>query len=141
MFWKRLAERRWEEARASGALDDLPGRGKPLKLEDDSAVPEEWRAVFRLLRSTGHAPAWAETARQARVQMQAACADLGRALSDPADPESDRARRARARFEAEIREANDLIDLANRQIPHPSLRLSKWRADRLAEETLGPGAS
>ncbi len=134
MFWERLAERRWEEARSSGALDDLPGQGKPLKLEDDSAVPEEWRAVFHLLRSSGQAPPWVETARQARGRVAAACDDLRRALSEAADREGDVGRRARARFDEEIRQANDLIDLANRQIPHPSLRLSKWKAERLAEE-------
>ena len=33
-----IAERRIEESMAKGDFDDLPGRGKPLELEDDTVV-------------------------------------------------------------------------------------------------------
>ncbi|HSB89949.1 MAG TPA: DnaJ family domain-containing protein [Anaerolineales bacterium] len=138
MFWRKLADRRWEEAQASGALDDLPGRGEPLSLEDDSAVPEEWRTAFHLLRNSEHAPAWIETAREARQRVETACEDLRRAMAGGATPQGDESRRARQRFEAEIGLANDLIDSANRLVPHPSLRWSRWNPDRLAQGIAGP---
>ena len=41
---------------AKGDFDDLPGRGKPLELEDDSHVPEELRMAYKLLRNSGYLP-------------------------------------------------------------------------------------
>jgi hypothetical protein len=40
----RLAERKIEEAVREGLFDNLPGRGRPLVLEDLSRVPPELRA-------------------------------------------------------------------------------------------------
>jgi hypothetical protein len=42
-----LAEARIEEAIAQGALDNLPGVGRPLVLADDRLVPEGLRAAYR----------------------------------------------------------------------------------------------
>lgn len=52
----QLAERRIEEAIERGALDDLPGRGEPLELDDDSMVPENLRAAYRILKNAGFLP-------------------------------------------------------------------------------------
>jgi hypothetical protein len=51
-----LAERRVAEAVLRGELDDLPGAGRPLDLEDDALVPEELRAANRILKNAGIAP-------------------------------------------------------------------------------------
>ncbi|MFP1930433.1 DUF1992 domain-containing protein [Lonsdalea quercina] len=50
------AERHISEAQKKGAFDDLPGRGKPLHLEDNSCVPEELRAVYHVLANAGYLP-------------------------------------------------------------------------------------
>lgn len=52
----QLAESRIEEAIARGVLDDLPGAGEPLVLDDDSSVPETLRAAYRLLKNSGYLP-------------------------------------------------------------------------------------
>ena len=52
----RLAEQKINEAIERGELDDLPGAGRPLHLEDDSMVPEELRAGYRLLKNAGYLP-------------------------------------------------------------------------------------
>ena len=51
-----LAERRIAEAVANGELDDLPGAGKPLALDDDALIPEDLRLAYRILRNAGFAP-------------------------------------------------------------------------------------
>jgi len=50
----KLAEERIAEAIGRGELDNLPGAGKPLHLDDDSMVPEELRAGYRLLKNAGY---------------------------------------------------------------------------------------
>ncbi len=53
---QQLAEARIREAIEAGELDDLAGRGQPLKLDDDRLVPEELRAGYRLLKNAGCLP-------------------------------------------------------------------------------------
>jgi hypothetical protein len=52
----RLAEETIRAAARRGEFDDLAGAGKPLQLDDDSAVPEELRVAYRLLKNAGCLP-------------------------------------------------------------------------------------
>ena len=51
-----IAERRIAEAQERGDFDNLPGTGRPLRLEDDSAVPEELRMAYKVLKNAGCLP-------------------------------------------------------------------------------------
>lgn len=51
-----IAEQRIEQARDRGELDNIPGAGKPLPLDDDTLVPPENRMAFRLLKNSGYLP-------------------------------------------------------------------------------------
>ena len=76
---QQLAEARIREAIARGELDDLPGKGRPLDLEDLSRVPEELRAGYILLKGSGHLPEELEP-RKETVTLRAliaACAEDG----------------------------------------------------------------
>ncbi|RME59693.1 DUF1992 domain-containing protein, partial [Candidatus Parcubacteria bacterium] len=47
-----IAEQRIREAQARGELDDLPGAGKPLALEEDNPfVPPELRMAYKVLKN------------------------------------------------------------------------------------------
>ena len=50
-FLHRIAEQRILEAQREGAFDNLPGRGKPLELEDRSWVPEDLRIGYHVLKN------------------------------------------------------------------------------------------
>ncbi|SUC28616.1 Domain of uncharacterised function (DUF1992) [Providencia rustigianii] len=50
------AERHIQEALNKGELSNLNGEGKPLQLDDDSQVPEELRAGYRILKNSGYLP-------------------------------------------------------------------------------------
>lgn len=54
--FEKIAERRIVEAIREGVFDDLPGAGKPLKLEDDSYLPEDLRIVYKILKNAGFVP-------------------------------------------------------------------------------------
>ena len=55
-LFDRIVEERIRAAQQDGAFDNLPGRGKPLDLEDDSAVPEDLRLTLKILRNAGCLP-------------------------------------------------------------------------------------
>ena len=59
------AERHILEAQRQGAFDDLAGSGEPLHLDDDSHVPPELRAGFRLLKNAGCLPVELEYRKEA----------------------------------------------------------------------------
>jgi hypothetical protein len=52
-----LAEQRIVEAQRLGELDNLPGAGKPLELDDDPLVSPEQRMVNKILKNAGCEPA------------------------------------------------------------------------------------
>lgn len=55
--YRALAEARILEAMERGEFDDLPGRGKPLALDDDDPmVPGELRMAYRMLKNAGCLP-------------------------------------------------------------------------------------
>lgn len=74
-----LAEQHIKAALEKGELSNLPGSGKPLQLDDDSHVPPELRAGYRLLKNAGFLPPELELRREA-MEVN----DLIRNL-DPAD--------------------------------------------------------
>ncbi|SMC51009.1 protein of unknown function [Desulfocicer vacuolatum DSM 3385] len=53
--FEKLVEQRILKARQKGELDNLPGAGKPLNLEDMS-IPEEFRMAHRVLKNAGFLP-------------------------------------------------------------------------------------
>jgi hypothetical protein len=57
-----LAEQRLEEAVSRGELENLPGAGRPLELDDDSLIPEDLRAAYRILKNAGFLPPEVEIA-------------------------------------------------------------------------------
>ena len=60
-----IAEQRIAEAIARGELDDLPGAGKPLALDDDALVAPDVRMAYRVLRNAGFVPPEIEERREA----------------------------------------------------------------------------
>ncbi len=62
----RLAEETILAAARRGEFDDLPGSGKPLSLDDDSAVPEPLRVAYRILSNAGCLPPEQQLRREIR---------------------------------------------------------------------------
>jgi len=54
--FERLAEQKILEAMARGEFDNLPGKGKPLAWEDDSAIPAHLRLSFKVLKNANILP-------------------------------------------------------------------------------------
>lgn len=50
-YFHRIVEERILEAQRAGAFDNLPGKGRPLCLEDLSWVPEDLRVAYIVLKN------------------------------------------------------------------------------------------
>ena len=54
--FQKIAEKKIKEALKNGQFDDLPGAGKPLKMEDDSNIPEDLRLAYKILKNADCLP-------------------------------------------------------------------------------------
>jgi hypothetical protein len=85
-----------EQARREGAFDNLPGRGKPLELDDDTGIHPEMRMANRILRNANVAPS--------EVTAMTALAALKAELREATDPaERNRLMREISRRDSAIR--------------------------------------
>jgi hypothetical protein len=71
----RMVERKIQEAMDRGEFDNLPGRGKPLLLEEDSHIPEELRVAYKILKNADCLPPELEAKKEIR-QMEDLLADI-----------------------------------------------------------------
>lgn len=63
-IFEKIAEEKIREAMEQGVFDDLPNKGKPLKLEDFSWVPEDLRLAYKILKNAGCIPPEMELRRE-----------------------------------------------------------------------------
>jgi len=54
--YEKIVEQRIKEAMEKGEFDNLPGKGGPIPLEDDSHVPEDLRLAYKLLKNADCLP-------------------------------------------------------------------------------------
>ena len=79
--YESLIDQIINKAHADGLMDNLPGQGQPLNLDDDALVPEEYRLGHRMLKASGFAPPWIEAQRdieQGRAQLDTWLKDANR---------------------------------------------------------------
>lgn len=70
MSWVEIiVDRKIRDAQEEGAFDDLPGKGRPLKLDSDPRVPAELRMAYRLMREANVLPDWIEVDREVRRRL------------------------------------------------------------------------
>lgn len=69
------------KAMEEGKFDNLPGEGKPLKLDNNPHEDPEWRLTYTMLKNSGFSLPWIESRRDLEERFEKASADLRRAWS------------------------------------------------------------
>ncbi len=65
------------KAMADGKFDDLPGKGKPLNLDQNNPYSDpEWDIAYHILKDGGYSLPWIETIREIEKDIEAARKDL-----------------------------------------------------------------
>lgn len=54
--YQKIVEKKIKEAEERGDFNDLPGKGKPLKFDDDSRLPEDLRIAYKILKNANCLP-------------------------------------------------------------------------------------
>lgn len=63
----KIADERIREAMERGEFDDLPGKGEPLNLEDDSHLPPDLRVAHKILKNADCLPAEIQLRKEIRT--------------------------------------------------------------------------
>lgn len=93
------AEKHILDAQKKGEMDGLAGEGKPLALDDDSAVPVGLRASYRLLKNAGYLPPELQQRKEALE-----LADMLKSIADT-DPQHPLIEKRLALLELKLRQA------------------------------------
>ena len=67
------------KAMEDGKFDDLPGKGKPLKLDDNAFEDPEWRLANKVMKDGGFTLPWIERRQEIETGLEAARKALRRA--------------------------------------------------------------
>jgi len=103
-------------AMQDGAFDNLPGKGQPLKLDENPHEPEGWRTAYRMLRSNGYSLPWLELRKEIEEAVDRARSDARSARES--GPE-DFWNQQKAVFQQRIEALNQRIFQYNLQAPSP----------------------
>lgn len=55
-IFSKIAERKINEAIERGEFDNLQGKGRPFEPEDETWIPDDLRASYRILKNSGYIP-------------------------------------------------------------------------------------
>ena len=64
--YQKIVEKKIKEASEKGEFDNLPGKGKPLALDDDSGIPEDLRLAYKVLKNADCLPPEIELRKEIR---------------------------------------------------------------------------
>ncbi|MFN2274188.1 MAG: DUF1992 domain-containing protein [Anaerolineales bacterium] len=125
--WEPRVERIIWEAQESGAFDHLPGKGKPLHLEQDPMTPRAWQLAYHVLQNAGYKPDWIEKRKSIELDLESARDAYHRSRSLA---HTGAARQAAAdRFRRELESINKRVDVLNLEVPHPAFQMHRLRLD------------
>jgi DnaJ family protein C protein 28 len=142
-------EEQIRRAMEEGQFNNLPGKGKPLRLEENPFEDPEWRMAYHLLRSNGFTLPWIE----ARRELEAAIVDARTALRrswawrqealagrQPAQSVDAEWERAVGAFRQKADKINQDILTYNLKAPSGRLHLTKINVEGEIELTITPAS-
>jgi DnaJ family protein C protein 28 len=128
-------------AMKEGKFDDLAGKGKPLKLDENFLEDPDWRVANKILKDSGFSLPWVETRRNIEEQVDKVQRDLNtawrryhqKAVQGQPGVARQEWERAVHRFRQEVAHINRQIVSYNLQAPLPRFQRSLMRAERELE--------
>jgi DnaJ family protein C protein 28 len=135
-------EEQIRRAMEEGQFDDLPGKGKPLKLDENAFDDPEWRLANKVLKDAGFSLPWIERRQEIESGLETARGALKRAWAwrlesletkQPTRFVEDEWQRAEKLFRQQIEELNKRIFLYNLEVPSPRFQRPTLNGEREIE--------
>lgn len=125
-----------------GQFDNLPGKGKPLKLENNPHENPEWRLTYIMLKNSGFSLPWLEERREIDERVEKAQADLQRAwnkLKSSGQAEGGWEGAVEA-YRQQVGELNQRIKHYNLIVPSAQFHMRVIDADQVIQSLSADGA-
>lgn len=116
------------QAITEGKFEDLPGKGKPLKMDADNPHADPaWEMAYKMLKDAGYSLPWIETIRQIEADIETSRSALksawewyqaARAETHSAGLASAEWQRAQAAFNEQVIALNKRIRSYNLEVPN-----------------------
>jgi DnaJ family protein C protein 28 len=115
------------QAMAKGKFDDLPGKGKPLRLDEiNPHADPEWELAYRMLKEAGYSLPWIEALREIETDLEAAGNELRLAYErytaamagEPNKVSRADWERSQSAFKEKLDAINQRIRVVNLQVPN-----------------------
>ena len=136
-------EEQIRQAMQAGKFDDLPGKGKPLHLEDNPHEDAARKMAYHLLRQGGFSLPWIELRQEIEAELEQARAALRRtwewrqaALAQGQNPAGVQSewQRAVEQFSAQLTQLNQRIRDYNLQAPSARFQRPLLKLERELED-------
>ena len=145
--WQDLITEQLDEAAASGAFENLPGKGQPLRLNRFPNEPDDMRMANKLLKDNDLTPTWIGDRKELLAEIESLRTEMERRweLMRVGEEATGSEREAFARsWRRSVRDWEARIDELNRRIVSLNIALPNWRMElhrlRLDEELKRIGA-
>lgn len=125
-------EEQIRKAEEEGKFRDLPGKGKPLKLESNAYEDPDWRMANHLLQTSGYSLPWIVLQQEIDVEWAAAKQTLARIWQWRSDSlKSDKqAEMVEAEWDRALASFNEQVVLLNRKIRDYNLQVKLIQLQR-----------
>ena len=116
------------QAIQEGIFDGLPGKGKPLNLDQNPHQDPEWRVAHHLLKSGGFSLPWIELMGEINENLQQARKSLARSWAWQQGVHGDNSSQEQwqssiSLFEERVQAINDQIRTYNISVPNPRFQV------------------
>jgi len=141
--WQKSIDQQIEEARREGKFDNLPGKGKPLKLNENPYEDPAMNAAFTLLKDNDFTLPWIAEGKEIDDELAKARIALARSWSlyrrEGSDSDApawakNEWNRAEQAFRDQVLALNKKIQNYNVAIPNARFEKMKINADREVEK-------
>jgi DnaJ family protein C protein 28 len=115
-----------------GKFEELPGKGKPLNLDENPHEDPAWRMAHHMLRNAGFSLPWIETRREIEIDLEAARDFLARsrAWRDNALQQGSCPDWVEAEWERSLQVFQDQVNELNKRIRSNNLAVPSTRFQR-----------
>ena len=134
------------QAIQEGKFDDLPGKGKPVKLDQNPHQDPEWRAAHHLLKSGGFSLPWIERLAEINEDLKLARKSLERSWVMHQESLEDHChlagwQAAIGLFESRIQKINEQIRSYNLEVPGPRFQIPLLEIQNEIDQVMNDGDS
>jgi DnaJ family protein C protein 28 len=135
-----------QRAIQEGKFDALPGKGKPLQLDNNPLADPDWQLAYHILKENGFSLPWLELRQELEGEIEAARQSLRQAWerrhSAHASPRSNAEReaefgRAARLFIEQIEKINQRIFDYNLQTPATRFQMTKLKPEQEIKQICG----